>query len=192
MFKQKKAALELSIGTMVIIVLAMAMLILGLVLVKQIFSGVTDNVTELNNKVKDQIKGLFQDEKQRVIIRLTEDKAIVKQGEEFGIAFGVRNLNEGVTGAKKYNYEVELNDPDIVKNCGVSADVALSWVKFGKGSLSIAAGQIGYDRFVFNVPETAPICTTKYRLTVWEDGTPKTSPYEEAPFFLQIRSAGLF
>ena len=35
----KKAAIEMSIGTIVTIVLAMSMLILGMVLVKNIFSG---------------------------------------------------------------------------------------------------------------------------------------------------------
>jgi hypothetical protein len=51
----KRGALELSIGTVVIIVLAMSMLILGLVLVKNIFSGAKYNIDQLNDKVTDEI-----------------------------------------------------------------------------------------------------------------------------------------
>src|SRR3990167_4325944 len=51
----KKAALELSIGTIVILVLAMSMLILGLVLVRTIFTGAKYNVETMNDKVRDQI-----------------------------------------------------------------------------------------------------------------------------------------
>ena len=49
----KKGALELSIGTIVIIVIGMSMLILGLVLVQKIFVGSTNNVDDLNNKIRN-------------------------------------------------------------------------------------------------------------------------------------------
>ena len=59
MLEGKKGAIELSIGTIVIVVLAMSMLILGLVLVRTIFAGATYNVQQMNDKVKDQINQLF-------------------------------------------------------------------------------------------------------------------------------------
>ncbi|MEK6953289.1 MAG: hypothetical protein AABX29_09845, partial [Nanoarchaeota archaeon] len=49
-FKNKKAALELSIGTIVILVLAMSMLILGLILIRTIFTGAKYNVETMNKK----------------------------------------------------------------------------------------------------------------------------------------------
>ena len=53
MVLNKKAAMELSIGTIVIIVLAMSMLILGLVLIKTIFSGAKYNIDTMNDKVRN-------------------------------------------------------------------------------------------------------------------------------------------
>ena len=185
----KKAAIELSIGTIVVIVLAMSMLILGLVLVRNIFTGATDNVRELNDKVKDEIRGLFQKEEQRVIIRLTEDTANIKQGDEFGIAFGVKNILSGTTATEKFSYQVELDDPDIRQNCRVSEQEALKWVRLGRGDMNIPPGQIEFDRVVFEVPEDAPLCLTKYRILVkTSDGAVYKNPF----FLVKIKSGGLF
>ena len=50
--RNKQGALELSIGTIVVIVIGMSMLILGLVLVKTIFTGSTAAIGQLNDKVQ--------------------------------------------------------------------------------------------------------------------------------------------
>ena len=68
--KSKKGAIELSVGTIVIIVLAMTMLILGIVLIRNIFTGTITNVDEINEGVRDQIKKLFQNENDRAVICL--------------------------------------------------------------------------------------------------------------------------
>ena len=49
----------MSVGTIVTIVLLMAMLVLGLVLVRTIFTGSTENIKDIDRKVKDQITKLF-------------------------------------------------------------------------------------------------------------------------------------
>ena len=56
----KKGAMELSIGTIVVIVLAMTMLILGIVLVRSIMCGAVGLTGDINNKVKSEIDRLFQ------------------------------------------------------------------------------------------------------------------------------------
>ncbi len=56
----RKAALQLSVGTIVVIVLAMTMLILGMVLVRTIMCGAVGLTEEINNKVKGQINDLFE------------------------------------------------------------------------------------------------------------------------------------
>ena len=66
--KNKKGAIELSIGTIVIVVLAMSMLILGLMLVRSIFSGSTDAVESINKAVVDQINQIFTKSDNRLAI----------------------------------------------------------------------------------------------------------------------------
>ena len=51
MRKNRDGALELSIGTIVVIVIGMSMLVLGLVLVRTIFTGSTESVKVLNEGV---------------------------------------------------------------------------------------------------------------------------------------------
>lgn len=193
-FKNKKAAVELSIGTIVIIVLAMSMLILGLVLIRGIFTGATDNVDELNEKVKEEIKGLFVDQRERAVLKLTESTAKVEQGTEFGVAFGVRNTEEGAVGSQTFRYDTLLDDPNIKINCGVSKEIAEKWVRFGSGSISVRPGEIDSALIKVVLPEDSPLCETKYRIVIYrpEKGETPNSPYEDLAFFVNIESKGLF
>src|SRR3989338_6029810 len=58
--KNKKAAMELSISTIVIVVIAVTMLILGLVLVRSIMCGAIGLTGDINDKVKGEVNRLFQ------------------------------------------------------------------------------------------------------------------------------------
>ncbi len=188
----KKGAIELSISTIVIIVLAMSMLILGVILLRSIFTGATDSVDELSAGVKGEIRSLFQKEDQRAIIRLTQSTAKMKQGEEFGVAFGIKNINTGTTDATTFNYRVELDDPDITRKCGVTEQQALDWVRLGSGALTVPPGQVESDIIFFNVPQDAPLCTTKYKIKIWEQGGSPQNPYANPFFIVKIEAGGRF
>lgn len=193
MVQNKKAAIELSIGTIVVIVIAMSMLILGLVLVRNIFQGSTDNIQELNNKVKDQIKGLFQSDTERAVIKLTEDTATMKQGSNFGVAFGVSNIEQGATGSTEFKYQLKSDDSDIGTTCGITPVKALKWAQFGSGTMSIPAGQVETNRILFVIPEDAPLCTTKFRIIIWRPSKEDVDhPYADPFFFVKIVGKGLF
>jgi hypothetical protein len=169
--RNKKAAVELSIGTIVIIVLAMSMLILGLVLIRE-------------------IKNLFVSDDERAILKLTGNTANVKQGSDFGVAFGVRNVDRGSVGSQEYRYETKLDDPEVRDNCGVSEDEASRWVRFGAGSLAARPGELDAEVIKVVIPEDAPLCETKYRIKVFK-GT-GNELYEDLSFFVKIEPKGLF
>jgi hypothetical protein len=79
--RDKRAALEMSVGTIVIIVLAMSMLVLGLILIRQIFSVATGSVDQINDKVRAELSSLFTDESDKVVVLLGKDSnAKVKAG----------------------------------------------------------------------------------------------------------------
>lgn len=189
----KKAAVELSIGTIVIIVLAMSMLILGLVLVRSIFTGATSNVDEINEKVRGEINKLFVDEDERAVLRLTENTAKVKLGDTLGIAFGIRNTDTGITESSTFRYETVLDDTNIRENCGISEEVAERWISQGSGSTSVRPGEVEGEIIKINIPENSPLCQTKYRILIYRPGkeTPD-NPYEDLSFFLEIKPKGLF
>ena len=96
----KKAALELSIGTVVIIVLAMSMLILGLVLIGNIFEGADESVNVLNDKVLNAMSSLFTDEGEDVIVKLGPDQTAKLKPEEIAVPL-IDRANFRVPGAQE-------------------------------------------------------------------------------------------
>ena len=58
-FLRKQAAMEMSVGTIVTIVLLMTVLVLGLVLVRTIFTGAIKNIDNVDKAVENQISKLF-------------------------------------------------------------------------------------------------------------------------------------
>lgn len=189
----KKAAVELSISTIVIVVLGMSMLILGLVLIRGIFTGVTDNVDEINAKVSAEINKLFVDDSERAVLRLTENTAKIKQGTSIGIAFGIRNTDRGVIESSNFNYETVLDDIKIRENCGISKETAESWIRSGTGTESVQPGEFKGAIIKISLPEDAPLCETKYRIIIYRPGKETlTNPYESLSFFLEVRPKGLF
>mgnify|MGYP001594471483 CR=1 FL=1 len=163
---QKRGALELSISTIVVIVLAMTMLILGLVLVRSIFAGAKYNIDTINDKVRDEIGKLFTEDK-KTVIYLANQKADIKQGESWGIAFGIQNLETGFTGDKKFHYVVEVSDPDIKKKCGINEATANSWISTGReDTLAIASGDKYVGLVRFQIPVGSPLCIIRYHLAV--------------------------
>jgi len=171
---RKKGAMELSIGTIVIIVLAMSMLILGLVLIRTIFTGAKYNVDTMNNKVRDEINKLFVEDK-KMVVYLAGGEAKVNKGDSYGIAFGIKNLKTGTPEASTFLYDVTIANPDEVKkNCGINEAEALSWIKAGVGgNFQILPGEtLANDATIikFQIPETAPLCIIRYNINVKADG----------------------
>lgn len=180
MVKNKKAAIELSMSTIVILVLAMTMLILGIVLVNKIFGGATNNVDTMNQKVKDQISKLFAEDT-KLVINLPNGIAKMTPGEDFGISFGVRNK----ASTQEFKWTVKINDEDIKAKCGISKeDTIMKWITGGRtGKTDIVSGDQYEDIIRFNVPEGAindiSKCVIRFKLVVeQEDG----SAYATAPF----------
>lgn len=107
----KKAALEMSIGTIVIIVIAVTMLILGLVLVRTIMCGAMMTSLDLTQKMKDQINKLFQETGNDVVLLYGPAGAIsISPGELAGVWFAFKPTME-----TEYNYRFEIVLPDKFK-----------------------------------------------------------------------------
>lgn len=166
----KSGAIELSIGTIVIIVLAMSMLILGMVLVKNIFSGASDNILDLNNKVKDEIGKMFVEDK-RTVVYLTNQIVKIEQNEEWGIPIAVKNLQKGTAESGKFSYEVYVSDDDIKRKCGIGERGVEDWIIARRtDDFNLAPGEHSIRIVRFLIPETAPLCTISFNIEVKKDG----------------------
>lgn len=156
----KKGAIELSMTTVVVIVLAMTMLILGLTLVKNIFTGATYNVDRINQAVKDQIDGLFQNPDQKVTVNLPGQIATMKQGEEYGVTFGIRNID---TTTKRFDYAVVS---EVGGNCPTGTNPQ-NWIVVGAtGTPEVTSGDTYYGLVRFKPGLSTPLCLARFKLNV--------------------------
>lgn len=183
----RKGAIELSIGTIVIIVLAMSMLILGLILVRDIFSGSTEAVDAINKGVISEINKLFTDDNKKIAISPSTQEISIKQGARSqGFAFSVRNNN---IEEKSFSFVVEV-DPDfnIQQKCQIGYSEANSWAIIDSGSFTLGPGQKMDDPelVLFNLPENAPPCTIPYRLDI---SIPGEGSYDYRKVYLTVLPA---
>lgn len=182
--KSKRGAIEMSVGTIVIIVLSMSMLILGMVLVKNIFSGASNNVLAMNDGVKNEINKLFTEDK-RTVVYLPNQIAKIKQNEDWGVAFGIKNLAKGTAEAGRFHYEVTVSDPDVRQKCGIGERDIESWIKTGRADDAvIAPGQSYFGIVRFLIPENAPLCTVRFHIDVTKDN----AAYATEFFDVEVRA----
>lgn len=177
--RQKKAAVELSISTIVIIVLAMSMLILGIILVKNIFSGATEIADMSIDQVKNQVAQLFGENKRLVTY---PDTRLVKisQGEVDGFGIGMKNLISGASAQDvRFSYEVVVSDPDLMIKCGVSESEVSRWIVTGRAEdqIALAPGEFTAGKVLIEVPEGASLCTFRLRINVRQNNQDYASDF---------------
>ncbi|MFH1522176.1 MAG: hypothetical protein ABIF18_04425 [archaeon] len=177
MKRNKRGAIEMSIGTIVVIVLAMSMLILGMILIKNIFTGSSQNILQMNDKVKDQINRLFVEDK-RTVVYLPNQIAKIKQNEDWGVAFGIKNLARGTIEPGRFHYDVTVSDPDVRQKCGVDERTIEGWIKTGRADdMVVAPGQSYFGIVRFMVPENSPLCTIRFHVDVTMDNQPYATDF---------------
>ncbi len=185
--KSTKAAMEMSVGTIVTIVLLMSVLVLGVFLIQNIFSGSKDAIDSVNNQVQSEISKLFAEEDLALVVYPTSRDITLKKGDDpRGFAFSVKN--KGVEQAV-FNFKVRA-DPEFefTTRCGSSFSEAKanSYLLRGSGSFTLDKGNsLGLPELIkFSIPEDAPPCTIPYRLEVFKG---PTEFYEGTTVFVTIK-----
>jgi len=166
---QKKAAFELSMTTVVIIVLAMTMLILGLTLVKKIFSMGYNVIDITDQKVRDAINKFITvgGGEEELQFYLPEKTADVPQGTTWGIAFRF-SPEEPPTAEYSYNTEVSeissLTCPKTITKSEAEKRIILG--KSGKIG-TVSSGEYKFGLIKINIPKTYPLnCEIRYLVTI--------------------------
>jgi len=165
----KRGAVELSIGTIVIIVLAMSMLILGMVLVRSIMCGAIGMTGNINTKVNGEINNLFEATGAEVAcIGAGEDPVALVPGETNTIYCSIRAPKEA-----EYNIKVKSITGEILKEAEIR-----KWIsgdEFYKRT--VAPNDEEPKKFLrLNVPDNAPADNIIIRVEVYKDGNLLSSP----------------
>jgi hypothetical protein len=185
----KNGAIELSIGTVVIVVLAMTMLILGLILVKNIFSGTTNIIDIANAQTLNEINKLFGEDKKTVVypsVSVIEVKQGAKNGNGNGFALGISNKLSGASARNAlFSYNV-VPVSDVEKDCGISKDKIMELFVAGSNreeNIPIATGSPVVRAVLFETNEGDPLCTVKFRADILANG----NNYDSVNVFIKFR-----
>jgi hypothetical protein len=168
MKNKNKGQMEMSVGTIVTIVLLVTLLVLGIVLIKNIFTSATGVVDLTDQQLRTEINKLFSEDSKISIYpgtRLLE----IRQEATGGVGIGVKNLMTGTTSTATFAYNVVVSDSDLQAKCGVTTQVAESWIVTGKSEegIPIPPGDFTTQKVLFELPAGAPLCTIRYRVNVY-------------------------
>jgi hypothetical protein len=183
MIKNNKGAMEMSVGTIVTIVLLVSVLVLGLILIRSIFDVGINAVDMTEDQIGNEMKKIFTEEKKLVIYPGTTEIEM-KRGETWGVGLGVANRLKGDVRNQQFSYEVYVDDPDVRDNCGLNSNEVEEWIK-GREGIDIpmpVGNDISVEKVLFEVPETAPLCSVKIRVQVKVD----KANYASESFFMTI------
>jgi len=178
---KKKGAMEMSVGTIVTIVLLMSVLVLGIFLIQRIFTSASGAIDLTDQQLREEINKLFSEENKISIYPGTRFIQI-KQGKADGVGIGIKNLDRGASGSNLFSYEVVGADVD---DCGISKEEAESWIITGKSEkdIPIASGDLITDKILFRIPVGSPLCIAKFRINVKVDD----KHYDTDSFNIEIR-----
>lgn len=172
MIGDKRGAVELSISTIVIVVLAVSMLVLGLVLVRSIFKGATSVAEMSDEQLKNQMNELYGDTKKVSVYPDSKKISVALEDGEGAFGIGIRNTETGSSSNLKFAYTIVVADPEVQKKCGVSSEQMLSKISVGKSgeNIAIASGDSYVTKVRFTVGTGDPICLVRYGIQVMVNG----------------------
>lgn len=195
----KGGALELSIGTIVIIVIGMSMLILGLVLVRTIFVGSTASIGELNEKVQNEIATLFADEGSDIVVKLGEGQtAKIKAGSDtFNVGVGARTPDGSSVGRRnRLQYKLSL-EPGTGSNCvsrlgqRQTEDLFLTSLNI-YNSFDQFDGATAFALIEINIPKGTSVCSQKVFIDVKDTDNVNLGDFGGNFFKIEILKEGFF
>jgi hypothetical protein len=161
----KRAAIEMSMTTIVTIVLVVVTLVLALVLIRTIFTTSTGAVEQIDTAIQDQINKLFASEGRNLAVYPASRQITIKKGDvPKGFAFSIKNPD---TESASFSYSMTASD---FLSCGstFSKEKAEAFVLGGTGTFNLGpSAQLDLPVLIkFNVPESSPSCTIIYYLGI--------------------------
>ena len=166
--ENRKAAMEMSVGTIVTIVLLVSVLILGIFLIQRIRKSAVGVIDLTNEQLENEVNKLFAEDKKVVIYPSTQ--IVTMQQEELGeVGIGIRNLVQGGTGTETFSYEVIVAD---ASNCRETEDQVANWIVVGasEDNIIIPTGDISAQRVRFRIPTGTSLCIARFRVNVFANG----------------------
>jgi hypothetical protein len=198
--KNKRGAFEMSMSTIIIIVLSVSFLILGLVLLKNIYGASSKSINILDEKLGSELQKIFTDENKNLVIYLGEDKkASVRAGTtDFGVGIAAQTINNvRLEDKSKVQYQITLDESSpkgCMKILGKTRTVGLFNQGIGVWLNSTAFdGPISKFQIRVNIPASTQICTQLVEVTAKDFSVvPEGEVIAMDSFTLEVLKKGLF
>jgi hypothetical protein len=191
--KNNKGAFEMSMSTLVIIELAVVMLILGLVFVRQIFGTASKSVSIVDEQVRSKLQTMFGETGRNPIVYSTE--VSVKPGtDSFSVPFAAQLPDDATRGTtmSQLKYTISVIAGNSNGECGVST--VMGWIVIpanpsAQNSFDSVQPEAAYSDVVLNIPSGTQVCTQRIKINlIYPGGAGTISNY----FTLKVTKAGIF
>lgn len=180
--KNKRAAFEMSITTVVIIVIAIIMLVMGIVLTQKIMCGAMNIADTTLEGAEKEVEKLFSSSTtENVRCQGIEKPITIVPGKYNIIGCGIKNEDE----TKDYVYEWEIIDVD---SPAINKREAKEWLKGStKGTIRVGTQAIK----TLTIPIQPPKATPKTLITLKSIiKTPDELIYEENLIYIIVENPG--
>lgn len=145
----RRAAIELSMGTIVIIVLGVTMLILGMVLVRAVMCSAINLTDETGKKASAELEKYFEER--------GEEVGCIGESGEAAILPGARNyIWCSFDAPEEAEYTITLKDYSPTTST-LSKNAIKAWVVKSEGKWTVSPGdKKAKAPVIFNIPKNAP------------------------------------
>ncbi len=165
---KKRGAIELSMNTIIIVVIGITILTLGLRWIYSVFGGLTEQSDQIKTISEDQIREIFRDSGEP--INIPTSIASVAQGKNYNMRVLMRNIYPA---AHKFRYVVDAE-----------STIPPGSVTWSKGDIPLSSGQGFEDIITFDARKYA---LGTYRFRVKLTCLDCTPPEEDsAPIVLEV------
>ena len=160
--REKRGALELSMNTIVIVVIGITLLTLGLRWIYGLFGGLQERTGEIDEQLKKQISGLFEGGDDSLIVR--PNSVTIQQGKNKDIVFAIRNA---ISDGKEHGFSYTVTLTNIE---GKNINEVMAWITSSQGQeIKVASGQVHYELVPVDIPKSAPIGTYRFETALSAD-----------------------
>lgn len=198
---EKKAAIEMSMSTIIVIVLSVSFLILGLVLIRSIYGVASGSITTIDSKLTSELQKIFTDETKNLVIYSGSNNLVqIRAGtSNFGILVASQTLNNiRIDNASQVQYKLELIDDGSPRSCikllTKTRTMALFNDKIGVWLDSYDAdGPISRKLIYLTIPSDTQTCTQSVRVTAFDrTSVPEGETIGFQTFTIEVLKKGLF
>ncbi len=152
----KKGALELSMNTIVIVVIAVTILTLGLKLVYNQFSGISEQQQQIQEATEEEIREMFGQSDDPLALLSTS--ITLGQGESEDLVVAVRNIGSG-SGTFSYDITVDAQPDAETSN-------PLDWLIWSTGARDLSSGNTWTDQISIDISNDATLGTYRYTIVL--------------------------